>query len=504
MERREFIKLSALTALPLLLKGCVPGSAESHYGITVHSDMAAGHLAFGKTQFSEGPTFHTKTLVVGGGIAGLSAANSLPDQDFLLCELSDSLGGTSGYGQYKGTPFARGAHYDLAYPAYYGQDSLALFERLGIIRYQPWNQQWGFKDHQYTVPYRVRNQCYQNGEIRKEVMPDGPAKQAFFKAINPYLGKMALPTNVIAPELHHLGRTPFTTFLKESGVPLSPEFVRALDYHMMDDYGGTTAQVSALAGIHYFMCRPYYNEVVELFSPPQGNGYFVDKLSAALPQGQLLTHHMVRRIQAHQDHVVADVVDLQKQETIKVVADRVVYAGQKHALKYIFPQDYPLFQDNIYAPWMVVNIVMDDCHNGFGYWQNEMLVEDQSFMGFIDSNSQSPTPGKTRVLTAYYCLPPDSRKDLRNVTVNKREIAENTLAYVESYFGRAMKGLVKHVFIKAMGHAMPVPVPGYLFDDKNLHDKSPRMAYAGVDNGRLPLLIEAVDSGIKAANSLSL
>ena len=51
---------------------------------------------------------------------------------------------------------------------------------------------------------------------------------------------------------------------------------------MVDDYGSTADQVSALAGVHYYACRPYYTESVELFSPPQGNAYFVQKLLEVL------------------------------------------------------------------------------------------------------------------------------------------------------------------------------------------------------------------------------
>lgn len=58
---------------------------------------------------------------------------------------------------------------------------------------------------------------------------------------------------------------------------------------------------------------------------------------------------------------------------------------------------------------------------------------------------------------------------------------------------------VSAAFINVMGHAMPIPEPGYLFKDANTRSKS-GVLYAGVDNGRLPLLYEAVDSGVMTAN----
>jgi len=49
-----------------------------------------------------------------------------------------------------------------------------------------------------------------------------------------------------------------------------------------------------------------------------------------------------------------------------------------------------------------------------------------------------------------------------------------------------------------MGHAMPVPKKGYLFDDKNKYRSDKNLVYAGVDNSRLPLFFEALDAGIQA------
>ena len=52
-------------------------------------------------------------------------------------------------------------------------------------------------------------------------------------------------------------------------------------------------------------------------------------------------------------------------------------------------------------------------------------------------------------------------------------------------------------YINVMGHAMAIPGPGFLFNDAN--HQNTELAYAGVDNGRLPLLFEALDSGLMAA-----
>ena len=84
----------------------------------------------------------------------------------------------------------------------------------------------------------------------------------------------------------------------------------------------------------------------------------------------------------------------------------------------------------------------------------------------------------------------------------KQTFINRTLTYLEKYFEKALKSHVEKVFIKQMGHAMPIPAQGYLFQDANPKRSNPNLVYAGVDNGKLPLLFEAMDSGIEACKEL--
>ncbi|GAB5524001.1 MAG: NAD(P)/FAD-dependent oxidoreductase [Roseivirga sp.] len=497
MKRRKFIQLSSLATLPILLKSCDWVGGGTDFGISVFTDIHTGHLLFESQNYPVQATQSTETLIVGGGIAGLSAASQLKGKDFLLCELSENLGGTSSWHQHNEVTFAQGAHYDLAYPANYGDEVLGLLESLDIIEYQGWKDAWSFKDSQYIVTHRRKSQCFDHGNFREEVLPKGGLSTDFYQLTGKYGGGMKMPTRLIDPGYQELNQLTFIDFLKDK-LNLTPEFIRGLDYHMLDDWGGTASQVSALAGIHYFACRPYYTQVVDLFSPPQGNGYFIEKM-ASMHKEELLTRHLVKSILEKDGGFEVGVVDIENKAIKKIQAKRVVYAGQKHALKYILPDQYGLFESNQYAPWLVLNFIIKDELPRPGYWQNEMLTEDQTFMGFVDSDMQQKTMAGKRVLTAYYCMPLESREDLRNVETNKEVIAEKTLGYLNQYFKRDIGPLVEHVYIKVMGHAMPIPGPGYLFNDKNAIRKYKNLTFAGVDNGRLPLLFEAVDSGLEAA-----
>ena len=96
------------------------------------------------------------------------------------------------------------------------------------------------------------------------------------------------------------------------------------------------------------------------------------------------------------------------------------------------------------------------------------------------------------MLTAYYCLKPSDREYLTTIPSNKESIVAETLGYIAKALGRKPK--VEACHINVMGHAMAIPKPGFLFNDAN--EKGTDLIYAGVDNGRLPLLFEALDSGL--------
>ena len=84
----------------------------------------------------------------------------------------------------------------------------------------------------------------------------------------------------------------------------------------------------------------------------------------------------------------------------------------------------------------------------------------------------------------------------------KVDLAESQVARTEAVnavAGRDVSHQIEKVYVKVHGHGMPIPAPGYLFRDGNRQSPYPGLAYAGVDNGRLPLLLEAMDSGISAA-----
>ena len=498
MKRREFLQISSLSLAALLVEGCEP---TLPFEVVFKNDMSPGHLVFESQSFPTTKSMSCEYLIVGGGIAGLTAAYQLRDRNFKLFEVSDMLGGTSAGSEYRNIPLCHGAHYDLEYPEEYGSKAKKILEELGVVKHDNFSRTTRFIDKQYLIPKSRESRTFAHEKFRKDVLPDGPQKAAFVKLMKGFSGYMPMPTTQIVQVYRELNNIIFYDWLNEK-LELSAEFIEGLDYHMKDDYGAGTRQVSALAGVHYYACRPYYTRPVELFSPPEGNFYFIKKLYDLLANENVLTSHVVKHIMEKEVGFEVEVIDVKNKEIAKVDCKKVIYAGNKHALKYIYPNDYSVFEKNEYAPWVVVNFVMKETWDGQAFWQNEIISDDASLMGFVDSKAQHASDSKQRVLTVYFCYKPEEREAMSLMEQKKLSFIDRTIQQLELYFDRSLKNKIEKVFIKQMGHAMPIPKPGYLFNDANRNRSNPNLVYAGVDNGRLPLLYEAMDSGIMAVEEL--
>lgn len=504
MNRRDFLKYGALTLSPLLIKVAQEATASSpahNFEIELLSDAAVGHILRESQQYPKGKTLKTNYLIVGGGIAGLSAAYALRKEDFLLCELSQQLGGSSSANTHRDQYFAQGAHYDLAYPAYYGKELLGVLYDLDVVDYNSQLDTWEFVDRQYLIAPDKESVTFDKGTIRADMLPEGEEKDKLKALLLPFVGHMPMPTTQIDPQFHYLNKLTFAQYLQQKGIT-NPALLQAIDYAMRDDWGASSQVVSALAGVHYYTCRPYFEQDPQLFSPPQGNAYFAQKFISKVPQKRLLTQQLVQKIQPTSTGFEVTIVDVKAKQQWTIQTQKIVYAAHKHALKYVYPKGYTLFENNQYSPWVVVNVILKNPPTKKMIWQNEYLSGEETFMGFVDSGAQFQPQTTRRTLTAYYCFAPEERGQLLQLSQKAPALVQKTIGYLEEVLKEELKPQIEKVYLKAMGHAMPIPHPHFLLQNPNQNALNTGIAYAGVDSGRLPLFFEAADSGLQAVKAL--
>lgn len=503
MKRRSFIKISGLGVGALSMNACDfdRHNSDKKIPIEVLSDAGVGHILRNANTFEVQTADTLDVAIIGGGIAGLTAFHQLQDKNVRVFELSDKWGGTSAAHHHKDLRFALGAHYDLAYPDYFGSEGLALLEKLNVIAYNEFSDLWEFKDTELLIPSQRESRCWINGEDYADPIGHAPDIQKFYDLIRPFYGQLPMPTRLIDKKWWHLNTVSFASFLQEKG-PFSDVLIQGVDYQMYDDYGAGIEEVSALAGLHYYACRPYEKKEIPLFSPPEGNYYFAQKLIAQSEVARMHNSHLVSKITPTESGYQVDVIDIHKKIINRYQAKAIVMAGKKHTVPYLFPF-LGIKSDNQYVPWVSVNLIMPKTFElRQPIWQNDVIGIDPYFQGYVNTSSQALMSRNLKSLTCYYCYPSDRRSDILNLENQAETIVAQTVHYIEKVM--EVNELSQHIIkavVKLMGHAMAVPEVGFLGKDLN-QEVPDDIAFAGVDNGRLPLFFEALDSGIVAAEKV--
>jgi hypothetical protein len=498
MKRREFIKLSSLASIPLIANSCTGkiSDGKENYKIKVESLHTIGHKLTSGFDFSKYPSQELTTdyLIVGGGVSGFASLCKLKEKDAILIEASSKPGGTSSYATYKDIIFSLGAHYDVEYPNFFGNEVLELLQELNIIEFNDILDKWDFVEKEYMISPEKESITYFENEIVEDPLNITKKEKDFAALMQKFYTKMILPTRLIDEEFHYLNEITFKEFLAAENM-MEDRLIESLNYQLIDDYGEGIDVVNALAGIHYFACRPYFSENPKIFSPPEGNYYFVRKMLVHCHDKQVMTNSFLYKVEESEEGFLSYVWDEEQKLIKKISSKKIIYSGKKHALKFIYPK-LQFDHEVSYAPWLVMNFIFPDSGFSLGtkHWQNDVIGEN-GFMGFVDSRAQFDVKAENRTLTAYYCFKKEERKYLLDVFKSPEELVKNTIELIEKYKGIKLKR-VKEVHIKLMGHAMAIPEKNYLFKDINNSSSNPDFIFTGVDNHRLPLMLDAMDAGL--------
>jgi hypothetical protein len=132
-SRRDFIKFVVAGSVAA---GCPVDAALLHVRDSGHSDaprVDGEHFEIchqvrdGHSFERPAPTANRAIVIVGGGVAGLSAAYFLRGKDWLLLEKEDHFGGNAYQEEFDGQPFATGSAY-----AYRGDEGDQLASEMGL------------------------------------------------------------------------------------------------------------------------------------------------------------------------------------------------------------------------------------------------------------------------------------------------------------------------------------------------------------------------------------
>lgn len=475
----------------------------------------------------------TKVVIVGGGVAGLSAAwrlreRGLAREDMLLLELEDGLGGTARSGRMSRSAYPLGAHY-LPTPPPELPELERLLEQLGLL---VGRDAQGRPEWQTTAICAAPSERHFHAGTwhaglypEHDQTPDEAAQWARFWTMLHALDRVRggdgellfrLPVRRSSTQMRALDRISMKQWLDERGLT-SWRLRWFVDYACRDDYGCGIAHCSAFAGLHHFLGRGLEDtrEGV-LLTAAEGNGRLIQRMDALLGLGERKqTNQLVYAIEP--DRGQLRVYDAARDECRTIEADAIVWAAPRHLLPHLLPRGRDPLQPGTmtYAPWLVVNLELALAPGGVGAelaWDNVPVFEDGHAhdLGYVvathGEGRDVVEPGT--VITFYQPLVADDAEGLakqraRLLADDAHRWGEHALRALERMHPRLREHL-RTVHVHRWGHAMIRPVPGFLFGEALARAREPigRVRACGTDVGGLPLFEEAFAMAIEAADSV--
>lgn len=533
LTRREVLK--AFLGIPVAVAACRSSkSPKFPEGEIIGASDVLGHkLRDGiRVVPSSDRWQQVGVVIVGGGIAGLSAAWRLLKagfEDFILLELEPAPGGTSRSGDSRSAivPYPWGAHY-LPVPMKDNSALISLLEEMGVVEATDESgepviaEQFLCRDPEERIFYKGR--WYEGLYLQAGASPDDLAQLDKFNAeVSAWVGwrdqqgrrAFAIPIGAGSAdaEVTALDKISMAEWLKARNLT-SSRLRWLVDYSCRDDYGLTVDQTSAWAGLFYFASRVPYSgaEAQPLITWPEGNGRLVshlyNKTKAKVRLG-LAVADLVPTVPGGNRGV--DVIAMDSVGgTDGFHADRVIFAAPQFLTQYLIrpyrenaPAHTMEFQ---YGAWMVANLFLKDRPRSLGFplaWDN-VLYESPS-LGYVVATHQRGLDRGPTVFTYYYPLCDDDPRRARSklLETNWRGWADITLTDL----GRAhpeIRSLVTHLDVMRWGHAMVRPRPGFIWSGALAAAQRPfrGIHFAHTDLSGIAIFEEAFHHGIRAAEEV--
>ena len=538
VNRRSFILQASFLSAGLLLSNCFrklngPKPEYAHIKGKLRGPNAkAGHILRDKTPLPNPETqTSVKTLIIGAGISGLSAARWLlksGDANFQLLELEDHAGGNSYFGSNAVSSYPLGAHY---IPIINNEDKLLidfLAENQVITHFDEQNLPFY---NEYYLCFDPEERLLINGHWQEGLVPDFgvPTEERkqivdFFKLMTGFKtakgndGKYAfdipLDNSSTDATFRKLDNISFTEYLQQNGFN-SAYLLWYLNYCCKDDFGVLAANTSAWAGIHYFASRKgkaantAENSVITW---PEGNGWLMKQLRDFV-KNHIRTSQMVYGLSYHATGgVEVKVFDLKTGKSSLIIADKVIMASPQFVNQKILkdiPRPGVNYADLHYAPWLIANITVNKLPTAAKgmvlCWDN--VAYGTASVGYVNANQQDLKVIEEKKVLTFYLPLCDKAPRLARLEAYMRTY-EQWLDIIIPELEQMHPEItpdIEEIEFWLWGHGMVSPAVNYVWGNTRKMAQSPlndKIFFAHTDLSGISIFEEAFHQGIRAAKQV--
>lgn len=472
------------------------------------------------------------TVIVGGGIAGLSAAFRLLEKgydDFVLLELERKVGGTARSGANAVSAYPWGAHYITA-PMKENAELLALLDGFGLVEGKDHEGEPIFKEE--VLCREPQERVFAGGEWHEGLyLHDGETAEektqfARFKELIETFAvardergrrHFAVPSTKGSDSeaVTALDRISMADWLGREKLD-SRRLHWLVDYACRDDFGARATQTSAYAGIHYYASRLLGagKDPQAVLTWPSGNGWLVDKLNEKV-RAKVKVGFAVADVSPREDGTLDVIAVGGPPAALGFHCKRVIFAAPQMVARRVLrpyrdapPAHVDAFE---YGAWMVANITLSSRPRlrvrgeRMMAWDN--VIYDSPSLGYVNASHQTGRDHGPTVVTYYYPLCDDDPKAARRrlYAAGRDEWADVALADLERVHPD-IRDLATRVDVVRWGHAMARPSPGFFFgkNGARLAAATPfrGVHFAHTELSGIALFEEAFFHGLRAADEV--
>jgi protoporphyrinogen oxidase len=519
LSRREL--LCGLLGAPLGLEACrrapkqVPGSLRGARIDLGHRLLDATH------ERASGAVERIPIVIVGAGPSGLSAAwrlSRLGIENFVVLDLERLAGGTSASERDGVVPYPWGAHY-VPLPRAENRELVRLLEELGAVSVSESGEPEGRENVRVRAP---EERLFIDGAWMEGLFPSSRAVDADRRELRRFEAEIerlaafrdgsgrrafTLPMRRCsnAAEIVALDKISASDWLAAHG--FRSKLLRwYVEYACRDDYGASLERTSAWAMFFYFCARVIAKgKSAPFLTWPEGNGRVVSHLAKRIG-GRLRLNQLVTDVAASEAGVELVAVDASGQAQ-RYRAEQVILAIPKLVARRIV-RGLTLGLDTFqYAAWLVANVHLKERPRSKGFpmaWDNVLF--DSPALGYVVATHQALADFGPTIWTYYRPFWEQSEHESRRLlrSLDHASIVDSVLADL----GRAHEALetyIERIDAYRWGHAMVTPVPGFIWGGSRERAARPmgRLVFAHSDLSGLPLLEEAFDRGVMAADEVA-